>query len=259
MRRYRPFQRAGLLLAGFLLGLPPVPASGLPAEDLRQLLVRGFPEEVILAIVEEEGPPALSPVEWLELRDLGASDRLLLALLPPEPHATTPPAATDLPAGPTPAPVTGDEGPAFRAFYDHDPDVGRVFVVTNLDPDGEPMAGTTAGGRLPNRVTSPDLPAPPPPVEDDAPAAAHPREAVEAAILPVAAAPPPAAFVGVSPYYGFFFPYPISHLYPPGSYTHNKLFHLGGSRGFSHYQLPAGQVFYLPPFPGAGSHPPGFR
>ena len=53
---------------------------------------------------------------------------------------------------------------------------------------------------------------------------------------------------------GFFWEYPLSHFYPPGSSTHNKIYHQGGRPGLSHYQLPAGQVFYNPPFPTAGSH-----
>jgi hypothetical protein len=68
--------------------------------------------------------------------------------------------------------------------------------------------------------------------------------------------PPPVqtTFVQTSPFFGFFYQLPTSYLYPPGSYTHLKLYHQRGRPGFGHYTLPAGQVFYNPLFPTAGTH-----
>ena len=266
MVRYPSHLGPSASLAALLLLAPALAlAAPLPLEDLRELLTREFPETVILAIVEEEGPPKLSTAEWLELRALGASDRLLQALLrehpaveevAPLPGPEVAPEPDHVVAKPPVAVGTND----YRAFYDDDPELGRVFVLTNLDDEGARLGGAVHPPAPRNRVASPEPPEPR--KTDPAPQAAPPELAfgqpvayrsASAFLLPENV-PPPMAFVGVSPYYGFVYPYPISHLYPPGSYTHNKLYHRVGDRGFAHYQLPAGQVFYQPPFPAAGSH-----
>ena len=87
MRYKRLLQRSGFVpaLLLFAAGWLTAAASPMGYEDLRRLLRADFPEDVVLAIIEEEGAPHLSPQEWLALRSLGASDRLLLALLADEP------------------------------------------------------------------------------------------------------------------------------------------------------------------------------
>jgi hypothetical protein len=248
------------VLAAALAGLVALPAGAgtLPFDDLREMLRAGFPEEVVLVLVEAEGAPSLTPAQWLELRALGASDRLLLALL------RAPEGETQEAPGPGAASSESDGGGEaalwYRAFYRDEPDGGRVFVLTNLDEDGRRLGGEVARPAPRNRVVSPTRGGAAVEAEPgEEPARSREPEPLLVGPAPAAAflaeyAPAPAAFVPVGPYYGFFFPYPLSHFYPPGSYTHLKLYHEPGRRGFGHYQLPAGQVFYGPPFPTAGYH-----
>ena len=278
-----------LLLFAILIALAiPVAAAMEPLtfEELVELLQAGLPEAVLLSIVLEIDPPSLHAHQWLELRRLGASDDVLLALLPPgarleisatpvavpAPVPTT--AAGKIPEEPhSPVPVAGTsiEGASeVRAFYDQDPEGDRIFVLTNLDEEGERIGGRLASPVRRNVVVGRTA--------EEAEAEEQARQerdertrALEAAAAQqISAALPPTpqprvallqegyagatAFVATGQGYGFFWGYPGRHLYPPGSYTHNKLYHSRGPTGFTHYQLPAGQVFYNPLFPGTGSH-----
>ncbi len=237
-------QFPGPILALALLAASSGAAFGLSMPELVQFLEAEVPEDLILRLLQSS-PASEVPTaaEVVALWEAGASSRLLEALLPSaeEPRQSTPQAGR-LPDG-------------IRAYYRDEQGGSQVFVLTNLDDDGQRLDGTTLSDTRPNLVTS------------------HPREAQPSPSRPMAARvevetprpanPPPAyspsqgptIFVQSSPYLGFFYRQPISHLYPPGSNTHFKLYHREGNRpGLGHYQMPTGQVFYNPPFPTAGSH-----
>ncbi len=241
-------QLPGFLLALALLAVPAAEAFDISGAELKEFMEAEVPEDLILRLLESSGPPEdLTPADVVALWKAGASDRLLEALLPP---------AEEKPQPPTPA--TRSEADAIRTYYRDEPDGGKVFVLTNLDDDGRRLDGSPASGSRPNLVTSrPWEPLPEPseapadPAEMNPPLQAPPRQPQQV-YYPSHG---PSTFVQTSPYLGFFYRQPISHLYPPGSYTHFKLYHQGGNKpGLGHYQMPAGQVFYNPPFPTAGSH-----
>ena len=236
----------GLMLALALLAVPTSEASALSVPELMEFLEAEMPEDLILRLLESSRPPEdLTPAEVVALWEAGASDRLIEAVLPPAQEKPT-----------QPAPAARFEADAIRAYYRDEPDGGKMFVLTNLDDDGRRLDGSPTSGSRRNLVTS--RPWEPTPETSE-------RPAQQAARVPPLQAPPPqevyspshgpSTFVQTSPYLGFFYRQPISHLYPPGSYTHFKLYHQGGNKpGLGHYQMPAGQVFYNPPFPTASSH-----
>ncbi len=236
----------GFMLALALLAVPAGDAFALNVAELMEFLEAEVPDDLILRLLESSGPPEdLAPGDVVALWEAGASDRLIEALLPPAEKPQQPASATRL------------ETDTIRAYYRDEPDGGKVFVLTNLDDEGRRLDGSPTSGSRPNLVTS----RPWEPLPEPSEAAAPPAEMNPA---PQAPSPPqevyypshgPSTFVQTSPYLGFFYRQPFSHLYPPGSYTHFKLYHQGGNKpGLGHYQMPLGQVFYNPPFPTAGSH-----
>jgi hypothetical protein len=238
---------AGLMLALALLAAPAGPSFALSLPELMEFLEAEVPEDLILRLLETSSPPEdLTPADIVSLWEAGASHRLIEALIPPtkeEPQRSSP--------------ATPSRADDIRAYYRDEPDGGQMFVLTNLDDDGRRLDGSSGSESRPNLVTSrPWEPLPEPAEARGYPAEVHPP------VQPAAPPPPvyypsqgPSTFVQTSPYLGFFYRQPFSHLYPPGSYTHFKLYHQGGNKpGLGHYQMPAGQVFYNPPFPTAGSH-----
>jgi|SRR5579862_2177264 len=78
-------------------------------EDIKKLVSRGVPENVILNYIQFKGPAArLSPDDIVELKQAGATDKIIAALMEPSvpsKRASIPPPAQDLPALPDPTPV----------------------------------------------------------------------------------------------------------------------------------------------------------
>jgi hypothetical protein len=235
-----------LLILALLTATVPV-TYALTVPELMEFLEAEVPDELILRLLESSGTPAdLSPSDIVALWDAGASDRLLEALVPvppaPQAESSAAPKATE------------PSSTEIRAFYRKQPGGTETFVLTNLDDDGQRLDGRPSSGSQRNVIHSrPYEPLPEPsPAPPPEPLPVQPARAAEPVYYPTSG---PTTFVQTSPYLGFFYPQPMSHLYPPGSYTHFKLYHQGGKRpGFGHYQMPAGQVFYQPPFPTAGSH-----
>ncbi len=251
------FSRSGwawLVIATSLLILPAPASFALTVADLVDFLESEVPEELLLRLLDSAGSPEeLSPADLVALWEAGASEQLLDRLVPPAPLPEEPLPATQI------APRNAPEG-GIRAYYRDVPGGGQVFILTNLDDegqrlDGRPFSDTrknlVAGRRLPTAAETSRArlaaenwyPPEPQPVQQPPP---------EPLTYPTSG---PSTFVQTSPYFGFAYSIPASHLYPPGSYTHFKLYHQGGRKaGLGHYQLPAGQIFYQPPFPTAGSH-----
>jgi hypothetical protein len=262
-RSRRPVFLFGLVLA--LVLAPTGSAYALTVDELVEFLEADVPESLILRLLESSGrPEELSSSDVVALWKAGASDRLMDLLLPePAPAAE-----------PGPVPVTEPAArtePKIRAFYRDAPGGGQVFILTNLDDEGEKLDGKPTSGARSNLVTSrpagevwrPEEPPPPPPAAQEMPSTKVEVNVGHQAAPDYEAGHGPTAYVrtGYRGRYGngFFYDYPISHFYPPGSYTHLKLYHQGRKPGLGHYQLPAGQIFYNPLYPTAGSHAPRRR
>ncbi len=200
----------------------PAAAEPLAFDDVAEMVRAGLPEAVILSLLEASPPDPLSVDQWLQLGELGAPERVLIALLSPR--------------------LTGPEAePEIRSFFREVPGGSRVFVLTNLDDSGRRIGGESRSRIRPNLVAgrSPEewdqevrRTAPEPAPDPVAVVLSSPTPLLEE-YLP----PGPVAYVGRG--YGrrgygrgFFWSYPFSHFYPPGSYTHLKVFHQGGAPGF---------------------------
>ena len=248
------------LLVTTLVGVLAAGSSfALTVSDLVDFLDSEVPEELLLRLLESSGlPEELTPADLVTLWEAGASEELLNRLVPPA--ALPSESASTEDATSKTASKNG-----IRAYYRDEPGGGQVFILTNLDDDGRRLDGQASSGARTNLVvgrTAPPARGPersPGPPENWYPPEPEPvrQPAPEAVVYPSLG---PSTFIQTSPYFGFAYSLPASHLYPPGSYTHFKLYHQGGRKaGLGHYQLPAGQVFYHPPFPTAGSHPASHR
>jgi len=115
-------------------------AEPLAFDDLADLVRARMPDEVILTLLEAGPVPELTVAQWVELRTLGASDDLLLALRRDEPDP-----GSDLPSKDV------------RVFYVGAEDGSRVVVLTNLDEQGRRLGGTAPSRVRRNMVTGRSL------------------------------------------------------------------------------------------------------
>lgn len=259
MRKASSFSAVALVLT---LSFSPGPAGEVSFDDLLALLKAGVGESVILRQVAASGTIFdIGVQEILALKEAGAPDSLIEALMPASEEARQEEA-------PPAEPVVNAEAP-FRIFKEMTEDGQEVLHITNLDPSGRPMGARVSrseptppnryrsregreeyagepgvqtyevpaqGGGIENRVVVTLLPPAPPP-------------APEIQVVPVATEPYASPYMHRDPYASLY-PRGIlpgylntgcryacgrrhphrAHLSPPGSYTHYVRHHDGHSR-----------------------------
>ncbi|HVR84624.1 MAG TPA: hypothetical protein VMU54_09955 [Planctomycetota bacterium] len=106
----------------FLVALPLAAAAQVTKEDLKKLAAAGISDEVILSYVKANGGVAkLSAQDVIELKQAGASEKLLSVVLGPAQVPTAPPAPAPSPsAGPAYSPETYST-PSSTYVYDSSP------------------------------------------------------------------------------------------------------------------------------------------